>query len=149
MVLTGTFYTGRQGEDQSGSSSSCCAVVRRKDSEYDGFKGISTSGVSVDLEWRRFETANRFSDNYFSDFVDAGGINDLRGPETAQFGATLSLHARYFLYTRDRALLQKHQGKVRATAKRFAGMHEIGLSMHTALEIQCDGLRHVQIRTDL
>jgi hypothetical protein len=98
-------------------------------SEYDGFQDIFTSGVSVNLEWGRFETARQFIDNYFTDFVDAAGVNNMRGPETAQFGMTLSLLARYFYYTRDSALLLKHQAKIRATAKLLADMHEISLRL--------------------
>jgi len=98
-------------------------------SEYDGFQDIFTSGVSVSLEWGRFETAKQFIDNYFTDFVDARGVNNMRGPETAQFGMTLSLLARYFHYTGDSTLLLKHQAKIRATAKLLADMHEISLKL--------------------
>jgi hypothetical protein len=98
-------------------------------SEYDGFQDIFTSGLSVNLEWGRFDTAKQFIDNYFTDFVDARGVNNMRGPETAQFGMTLSLLARYFQYTGDSALLLKHQSKIRATAKLIADMHEISLKL--------------------
>ncbi len=98
-------------------------------SEYDGFQDIFTSGVSVNLEWGRFETARQFIDNYFTDFLDASGVNNMRGPETAQFGMTLSLLARYFRYTGDPALLLKHQAKIRATAKLLADMHDISLKL--------------------
>ena len=65
-------------------------------SEYDGFQDIFTMAVYTQLEWGRFETARKFIDNYFTDFVDAKGMVNMRGPETAQFGLTLSLLARYF-----------------------------------------------------
>ena len=70
--------------------------------EYDGFQDIFTSAVYTNLEWGRFEQARRTIDNYFHDFVDAKGAINMRGPETAQFGLTLSLMARYYEYTRDR-----------------------------------------------
>ncbi len=98
-------------------------------SEYDGFQDIFTSGLSVNLEWGRFETARLFIDNYLSDFVDAKGVNNMRGPETAQFGLTLSLLAQYFNYTRDAALLLKHRAKIQATAKLLADMHDISLKL--------------------
>ena len=98
-------------------------------SEYDGFQDIFTSAVHVNLEWGRFETARQFIDNYFTDFVDAKGVNNMRGPETAQFGMSLSLLARYFNYTRDSALLLKHKAKIQATAKLLADMHDLGLKM--------------------
>ncbi len=98
-------------------------------SEYDGFQDIFTSGVAVNLEWGRFETARQFIDNYFTDFVDESGVNNMRGPETAQFGMTLSLLARYFNYTRDSGLLVKHQAKIRAVARLLADMHDISLKL--------------------
>jgi hypothetical protein len=48
----------------------------------------------------------------------------MRGPETAQFGMTLSLMARYFACTKDNALLQKHSKKIAATAEILAELHE-------------------------
>jgi hypothetical protein len=97
--------------------------------EYDGFQDIFTSGVHVNLEWGRFETARQFIDNYFTDFIDSKGVNDMRGPETAQFGMTLSLLARYFNYARDSALLLKHRAKIQATAKLLADMHDLSLKL--------------------
>jgi hypothetical protein len=98
-------------------------------SEYDGFQDIFTSAVHVNLEWGRFETARQFIDNYFTDFVDAKGVNNMRGPETAQFGMTLSLLARYFYYTRDSVLILKHKAKIQATAKLLADMHDLSLKL--------------------
>jgi hypothetical protein len=98
-------------------------------SEYDGFQDIFTSAVHVNLEWGRFETARQFIDNYFTDFVDAKGVNNMRGPETAQFGMTLSLLARYFQYTRDGALILKHKAKIQATAKLLADMHDLSMKL--------------------
>ncbi len=98
-------------------------------SEYDGFQDIFTSGVHVNLEWGRFDVARQFIDNYFTDFVDAKGVNNMRGPETAQFGMTLSLLARYFNYTRDSALILKHRAKIQATAKLLADMHDLSLKL--------------------
>jgi len=96
-------------------------------SEYDGFQDIFTSSVYTNLEWGRFEMARTIIDNYFSDFVDAKGMINMRGPETAQFGMTLSLLARYFNYTRDRELLMKHKTKIEATAKLLCDMHDESL----------------------
>lgn len=96
-------------------------------SEYDGFQDIFTSSVYTNLEWGRFGMARTVIDNYFSDFVDAKGMINMRGPETAQFGLTLSLLARYFNYTRDRELLTKHRNKIEATAKLLCDMHDESL----------------------
>ncbi len=98
-------------------------------SEYDGFQDIFTSSVYVNLEWGRFEEAGRFIDNYYTEYVDARGVNNMRGPETAQFGLTLSLLARYFNYTRDSALLLKHKDKIAATAKVITDMHDLSLKL--------------------
>ena len=85
-------------------------------SEYDGFQDIFTMSVYANLECGRFEQARAIIDNYFTEFIDAKGMIDMRGPETAQFGLTLSLLARYLNYTRDAALLAKHRAKIEATA---------------------------------
>jgi hypothetical protein len=98
-------------------------------SEYDGFQDIFTSSVFANLEWGRFEMAREVIDNYFTDFVDGKGMINMRGPGTAQFGMTLSLLARYFNYTQDRALLLKHSGKIQATAAMLCDMHEESLKL--------------------
>jgi hypothetical protein len=98
-------------------------------SEYDGFQDIFTSSLYSNLEWGRFDQAKAVLDNYFTDFVDARGMINMRGPETAQFGMTLSLLARYYNYTRDAALIAKHRSKIVATAKLLADMHEESLKL--------------------
>ncbi len=96
-------------------------------SEYDGFQDIFTSAVYTNLEWGRFDAARAIIDNYLSDFTDAKGMINMRGPETAQFGMTLMLMARYYNYTRDAALIDKHRGKIAATAKLLLDMHDESL----------------------
>lgn len=96
-------------------------------SEYDGFQDIFTSSVCANLEWGRLEMARAVIDNYFSDFVDGKGMINMRGPETAQFGMTLSLLARYFNYSGDGELLRKHQAKISATADMLLAMHDESL----------------------
>ena len=98
-------------------------------SEYDGFQDIFTSSVYTNLEWGRFETARAVIGNYFTDFVDAKGMVNMRGPETAQFGMTLSLLARYFNYTRDREFLLTHRSKIEATATLLCDMHDESLRL--------------------
>jgi hypothetical protein len=98
-------------------------------SEYDGFQDVFTSSVYTNLEWGRFEAAQAIVDNYFTDFVDRKGNVNMRGPETAQYGLTLSLLARYFFYTRDSDLLLKHRSKIEATANLLCELHEISLKM--------------------
>jgi hypothetical protein len=97
--------------------------------EYDGFQDVFTSAVYVNLEWGRFDIARQFIDNFYADYVDVRGVNDMRGPETAQFGLTLSLLARYFDYTRDSALLMKHRAKIEATARVITAMHDVSLKL--------------------
>jgi hypothetical protein len=98
-------------------------------SEYDGFQDVFTSAIYTNMEWGRFETARLFIDNYFTEYVDSKGMIDMRGPETAQFGMTLSLLARYFSYTDDHTLILKHRGKIEATAKLLGDMHEESLQL--------------------
>jgi hypothetical protein len=98
-------------------------------SEYDGFQDTFTMAVYANLECGRFDMARDILDNYLSDFTDAKGMINMRGPETAQFGLTLSLIARYFNYTRDAALLLKHSGKIEATAAMLLAMHDDSLKL--------------------
>ncbi len=97
--------------------------------EYDGFQDIFTMSLYANLECGRFEQARDILDNYFSDFVDDRGMVNMRGPETAQFGLTLSLIARYYNYTRDKALLLKHHAKIEATAALLAELHDDSLKL--------------------
>jgi hypothetical protein len=98
-------------------------------SEYDGFQDIFTSAIYTNMEWGRLETARLFIDNYFTEYVDSKGMVDMRGPETAQFGMTLSLLARYFNYSRDGELMLKYQPKIEATAKLLGDMHDESLRL--------------------
>ena len=98
-------------------------------SEYDGFQDIFTSAIYTNMEWGRLETARLFIDNYFTEYVDSKGMVDMRGPETAQFGMTLSLLARYFNYTGDSQLILKHRFKIEATAKLLADMQDESLRL--------------------
>jgi len=98
-------------------------------SEYDGFQDIFTSALYANLEWGRFEPARQILDNYFTDFVDDKGMINMRGPETAQYGLTLSLLARYYNYTHDAALMAKHHNKIATTAKMLLEMHDESLKL--------------------
>ncbi len=83
----------------------------------------------ANLEWGRFEQAKTVLDGYFTDFVYDDGMINMRGPETAQFGLTLSLLARYFAYTGDKALLVKHQHKIVATVNILIELHDKSLAL--------------------
>jgi hypothetical protein len=98
-------------------------------SEYDGFQDIFTSSVFANLEWGRFEMARQVIDNYLTDFTDDSGMINMRGPETAQFGLTLFLLARYYQYTGDAALLLKHRKKIEATASLLLELHDESLRL--------------------
>jgi hypothetical protein len=98
-------------------------------SEYDGFQDVFTSAIYTNMEWGRLETARLFIDNYFTEYVDSKGMVDMRGPETAQFGMTLSLLARYFNYTGDSTLMLKHGAKIEALAKLLGDMHDESLNL--------------------
>jgi hypothetical protein len=100
--------------------------------EYDGFQDIFTMSFYANMECGRFGLARDIFDNYFSSFVDDRGMINMRGPETAQFGLTLSLIARYYSYTRDRELLAKHRAKIEATAALLAELHDEALQLPPA-----------------
>ena len=97
--------------------------------EYDGFQDIFTMSAYTNLEWGRFEPVRQIIDNYFTDFVDSKGVNNMRGPETAHFGMALSLLARYFNYTGDSELLLKHRAKIEATAAVLTDLHDESLKL--------------------
>ncbi len=97
--------------------------------EYDGFQDTFTSSLYANLEWGRFDQAAAVLDEYFSDFVQHNGLINMRGAETAQFGLTLSLLARYARYTGDLSLLHKHQGKIEATAQVLLELHDESLKL--------------------
>ena len=97
--------------------------------EYDGFQDTFTMALYANLECGRLEKAHDILDNYLSDFTAANGAINMRGPETAQFGLTLSLVARYYNYTRDAALPAKHRGKIEATAANLLAMHDTSLKL--------------------
>jgi hypothetical protein len=98
-------------------------------SEYDGFQDIFTASVYTNLELGRFEPCKTILDNYLTEYTDARGMINMRGPETAQYGLTLSLIARYLNYTRDAALIQKHRAKIAATAAGLLEMHDASLKL--------------------
>jgi len=97
--------------------------------EYDGFQDIFTMATYTNLEWGRFDQARKIIDSFFADFVDSKGVNNMRGPEVAHFGMTLSLLARYFNYTGDSALLLKHRAKIEATAAVITSLHDQSLRL--------------------
>jgi hypothetical protein len=97
--------------------------------EYDGFQDTFTSSLYANLEWGRFDQAAAVLDEYFSDFVQADGMINMRGAETAQFGLTLSLLARYACYTDDSVLLRKHRPKIEATAQVLLELHDESLRL--------------------
>lgn len=97
--------------------------------ECDGFQDIFTMAGYANLEWGRFEMARAIIDNYLTDFTDSKGMIGMRGPETAQFGMALSLLARYYNYTRDHALLEKHGDKIEATVDLLNELHDESLKL--------------------
>jgi hypothetical protein len=98
-------------------------------SEYDGFQDIFTASVYTNLELGRFEPCKAILDNYLSEYTDAKGMVNMRGPETAQYGLTLSLIARYLNYTGDAATIRKHRAKIEATAAGLLAMHDASLKL--------------------
>lgn len=97
--------------------------------EYDGFQDTFTSSLYANLECGRFDQARAVLDNYLSDYTQPDGLVNMRGPETGQFGLTLSLLARYLRYTGDVALLRQHQGKIEATAQLLVELHDASLQL--------------------
>jgi len=97
--------------------------------EYDGFQDIFTMALYANLECGRFALAHDIFDNYFTDFTDDKGMVNMRGAETAQFGLTLFLIARYYQLTGDKSLLIKHRAKIEATATLLAELQDESLKL--------------------
>jgi hypothetical protein len=97
--------------------------------EYDAFQDTFTSSLYANLVWGRFEQARTVLDQYFTTFVGADGMVDMRGPETPQYGLTLALLARYQRLTGDFATLARHRGKIGATATLLAQLHDQSLAL--------------------
>lgn len=97
--------------------------------EYDGFQDIFTMALYANLECGRFDLAHDIFDNYFSDFTDSEGMINMRGAETAQFGLTLFLIARYYQLTGDKTLLIKHREKIEAIATLLAELQDESLKL--------------------
>lgn len=53
----------------------------------------------------------------------------MRGPQAGQFGLTLSLLAKYALYTGDTATLEKYKSKIMATAGILVKLHDEALAL--------------------
>ncbi|KAF2669158.1 hypothetical protein BT63DRAFT_455133 [Microthyrium microscopicum] len=100
-------------------------------SEYDGFQDIFTSSLAANLDWGRFKMAHDVIENYFEMFVSDSGDVNMRGPEVAQFGMTLSLLAKYAKYTGDIALLEKYKKKIVATAQGLVELQNEALKLPT------------------
>jgi hypothetical protein len=98
-------------------------------SEYDGFQDIFTASVYTNLELGRFEPCRAILDNYLTEYTDARGMINMRGPETAQYGLTLALIARYLNYTHDAGTILKHRAKIEATAAGLLAMHDTSLKL--------------------
>lgn len=85
----------------------------------DTFQDTFNADVTAFLEWGLFDIAGRYIDDYFTNSVRADGSIDTRGPEIGQYGKMLEVVARYYSYTKDDALLRKHQEKIQAIVSLF------------------------------
>ncbi len=97
--------------------------------EYDGFQDIFTMSLTANLELGRFDLARQVFDKYFTSFVDAKGMINMRGAETAQFGLTLWLIARFFNFTGDESPILKHREKIEQTAMLLEELHDESLKL--------------------
>ncbi|MGB6974250.1 MAG: Tat pathway signal protein [Terracidiphilus sp.] len=97
--------------------------------EYDGFQDTFTMSLYANLECGRFTQARAVLDQYFTHFVNREGLVNMRGPETAQYGLTLSLLARYFRYTGDATPLRGFREKIEAIASLLEELHDESLKL--------------------
>jgi hypothetical protein len=90
----------------------------------DTFQDTFNADVTAFLEWGLFDIAARYIDDYFTNSVRADGSIDTRGPEIGQYGKMLEVVARYYSYTKDEALLRKHQEKIQAIVDLFYSLRK-------------------------
>lgn len=90
----------------------------------DTFQDTFNADVTAFLEWGLFDIAGRYIDDYFTNSVRADGSIDTRGPEIGQYGKMLEVVARYYNYTKDEALLRKHQTKLQAIVDLFYALRK-------------------------
>jgi hypothetical protein len=90
----------------------------------DTFQDTFNADVTAFLEWGLFDIAGRYVDDYFTNSVRADGSIDTRGPEIGQYGKMLEVVARYYTYTKDEALLRKHQEKLQAIVDLFYSLRK-------------------------
>lgn len=90
----------------------------------DTFQDTFNADVTAFLEWGLFDIAGRYIDDYFTNSVRADGSIDTRGPEIGQYGKMLEVVARYYSYTKDDALLRKHQEKIQAIVSLFYSLRK-------------------------
>jgi hypothetical protein len=90
----------------------------------DTFQDTFNADVTAFLEWGLFDIAGRYIDDYFTNSVRADGSIDTRGPEIGQYGKMLEVVARYYSYSKDEALLRKHQEKIQAIVDLFYALRQ-------------------------
>jgi hypothetical protein len=90
----------------------------------DTFQDTFNADVTAFLEWGLSDIAGRYIDDYFANSVRADGSIDTRGPEIGQYGKMLEVVARYYNYTKDEALLRKHQAKLQAIVDLFYALRK-------------------------
>lgn len=90
----------------------------------DTFQDTFNADVTAFLEWGLFDTAKGYIDDYFTNSVREDGSIDTRGPEIGQYGKMLEVMARYYSYSKDEALLRKHQEKLQAIVDLFYSLRK-------------------------
>ena len=92
--------------------------------EHDGFQDTFNTAVNAMLEWRLFDVAGRYVENYLSNFLRDDGSVNYRGPELGQYGRHLTVLAQYYSYTRDETTLLTFHRRIRAIADLLVALRE-------------------------
>ncbi len=85
----------------------------------DTFQDTFVTSVQAFLEWGLYDVARRYIDDYFINSVREDGSIDTRGPEIGQYGKMLTVVSKYYAYSHDDKLMQKHQKKLEAILNLF------------------------------
>ncbi|HTE42964.1 MAG TPA: hypothetical protein VK629_19225, partial [Steroidobacteraceae bacterium] len=97
--------------------------------EHDGFLDTFNVDTAAMVDWGLLERAQRYIDNYFTNYVRDDGSILYRGPETGQFGRLLTVLAQYANAGGSRDVLLKHRPRIDAITKLLLSLRTKALQL--------------------
>jgi hypothetical protein len=99
--------------------------------EHDGFLDTFNVDTATMVDWGLLEHAERYIDNYFSNYVREDGSILYRGPETGQFGRVLTVLAQYANASGKHDVLLKHRARIEAVTNLLRSLRTKALQLPT------------------